>query len=240
MFKTEVWTEIYEYENDYKISNYGHIYSKKNNSIINGYITKAGYNRVKLYKNGISHSYAVHRLVALHFIPNPGKKNEVNHINGNKLDNRVENLEWVTSAENTRHAWKNKLASADKKQKKVYKYDLNGNFIEEYGSLQKAAKSVGGVKGAHSNISNCCYGKRNKAYGFLWSFNKEIKINKYQNKFSKKILCLNNNKNMIFENIADAALFANSKNVESAKSLINACLRGKLKSAYGFKWEEIK
>ena len=242
MFKDEAWVNICGYENNYKISNYGRVYSVKNNSIINGYITKKGYHRVNLYKNGKSHSYAIHRLVALHFIPNPGQKNEVNHINGNKSNNKVENIEWVTTLENTHHAWKNNLATAEKRQKKVYKYDLDGNFIDEYESLQKAAKSIRGFKGTHSNISNCCYEKRNKAYGFLWSFDKKDKIDKYKNKFSKEILCSSrdNNYSRVFDNITDAAKFANKNNIQSAKALINACLRGSLKSAYGYKWKEVK
>ena len=91
-------------------------------------------------------------------------------------------------------------------------------------------------------VNICCYGRRNKAYGFLWSFDKKDKIDKYKNKFSKEILCLSrdNNYSRVFDNITDAAKFANKNNIQSAKALINACLRGNLKSAYGYKWKEVK
>ena len=67
-------------------------------------LNKYGYHSVSLKVGGKFHPYRVNRLVALAFIPNPDNKPEVNHINGNKTDNRIENLEWVTSRENQLHA----------------------------------------------------------------------------------------------------------------------------------------
>ena len=73
--------------------------------------TSTGYKKVELVKNGQRKSIRVHRLVAQAFIPNPENKLEVNHIDGNKTNNHVENLEWVTSSENTIHAYTTKLSS---------------------------------------------------------------------------------------------------------------------------------
>ena len=64
-----------------------------------------GYLHVNLWHGGKSKHFSIHRLVAIAFIPNPENKPEVNHIDGNKLNNRVSNLEWVTSSENQRHAF---------------------------------------------------------------------------------------------------------------------------------------
>lgn len=82
------------------------------------------YNKVTLSINGKEHQYLIHRLVAKAFIPNPDNKPEVNHINGDRFDNRVENLEWVTASENQSHAVRTNL--------KKHGTDLwNGKFTKE-------------------------------------------------------------------------------------------------------------
>lgn len=72
-------------------------------------ISNRGYERIWLTINGKKEHHSVHRLVALNFVPNPEKKLEVNHIDGNKLNNNASNLEWCTRSENEQHAWKNGL-----------------------------------------------------------------------------------------------------------------------------------
>lgn len=113
-YTTEIWRDIVGYEGLYKISSCGRVKSFHNKSekILAVHINKFNYSRILLSKNGNSKTYLVHRLVAIAFIPNPDNKPEVNHKNGNKSDNRVENLEWVTCSENTRHAFVTGLAKA--------------------------------------------------------------------------------------------------------------------------------
>lgn len=86
MFK-ECWKDIYSYEGKYKISNYGRVYSVTNNKIMKPYPNKQGYLKINLNNKDGGHKYFIHKLVALHFIPNPGLRDSVNHIDGNPNNN---------------------------------------------------------------------------------------------------------------------------------------------------------
>lgn len=102
----EIWRSINDYGNFYEVSNLGRVRSFKRRKlkILKERISPNGYRFVAFQIDGKKILQTVHRLVAQAFIPNPGNKPEVNHIDGNKANNRVENLEWVTRSENTQHA----------------------------------------------------------------------------------------------------------------------------------------
>ena len=103
----ETWRDIKGYEGLYKVSNFGKIksfYKNGKTKILKPVPNFKGYERVTLCnRRGNKTIYSVHRLVALAFIENPLLKPEINHINGNKRDNRISNLEWVTGKENCLH-----------------------------------------------------------------------------------------------------------------------------------------
>jgi len=105
----EIWKDVIGYVGLYKVSNMGRVKSfcrDKNGRILKPGKTSRGYLTVRLYLDGKGKTMAVHRLVAERFLgPAPSPKHEVNHKNGDKTDNRAENLEWVTHSENNKHAY---------------------------------------------------------------------------------------------------------------------------------------
>lgn len=109
---TEEWKDIESYEGFYKISSRGNVFSVRRNKILKPYVVH-GYYAIELNKNGITHKYLVHRLVAMAFLENKLQKTEVNHIDGNKSNNNLNNLEWCTSQENSLHAINNGLQKLD-------------------------------------------------------------------------------------------------------------------------------
>lgn len=102
----EVWKDVVNYEGYYKISNMGRVKSLlgRNERLMKTHISRNGYVKLDLSKIGQTKKVYVHRLVAQAFIDNPDDKPVVNHINSDKQDNRLSNLEWVTQKENILHA----------------------------------------------------------------------------------------------------------------------------------------
>lgn len=102
----EIILPIKDWEGEYSISNYGYVLTHKWGVTrkINGSIDTGGYNYYCLYRNNKRIMMWTHRIVALHFIENPNNERDVNHIDGNKLNNHISNLEWVNRRENVSHA----------------------------------------------------------------------------------------------------------------------------------------
>jgi hypothetical protein len=134
------------------------------------------YNQVNLYKEGKLHHFYTHILLAKHFILNPKNKEQVNHIDGNKKNNSLSNLEWVTKSENAKHAYDvlgigkyriYKKGLDNKLSKSVNQYDLNNNFIKKWDNITQAMKSLNNKK---ASISLCCNGKLKKSAGYKWEF----------------------------------------------------------------------
>lgn len=102
----EVWKPIKDYEVYYEVSNLGRIRTMKTGRFHQGCVAHNGYLRIQLTYAGNKKWYPAHRLVAISFLENPDNLPQVNHINGNKLDNSVSNLEWISASNNVRHALK--------------------------------------------------------------------------------------------------------------------------------------
>ena len=127
-----------------------------------------GYATFTAGRKGHRTRVSVHRLVAELFIPNPNNYQQVNHIDGNKENNCVCNLEWVTCSENNKHAYKMGLNKSHTKRK-VNQYDKEGNFIKTWESIRDfLIKNNLSLKS--STISRCCKHKTKSAYGYKWEY----------------------------------------------------------------------
>jgi NUMOD4 motif/HNH endonuclease len=113
----EIWKSlenVVDYGNNYEVSNLGNVRHITKGNTLKGRISPKGYLKVVLYYDGSNKNYQLHRLVALTFIPNPENKPQVNHKDGIKSNNKVDNLEWSTNGENQRHAFENGLQNSRK------------------------------------------------------------------------------------------------------------------------------
>ena len=169
--KKGTWKEIRGFDDIYIISDSGDIFSKKKQRLLSTKQGKNGYSTVRLGNK----LYFVHRLVAETFILNPESKTQVNHKNGVRSDNRVENLEWVTPSENELYkrrvlkvpgTWKNKFGWDNPRSKPVIQIK-NNVVINIYGSAQEAQRATGV---SNSKISLVCSGKRKHSGGYIWRF----------------------------------------------------------------------
>jgi hypothetical protein len=169
--ETEIWKIIDGYEN-YEVSSLGKIRNKTRKRLLKFESNKrSGYYSVCLSKNNIKKNFTIHHLVASSFIPkdNLDIRHVVNHKNGIKTDNRVDNLEWVTLSGNCKHALESGLKRIYKKA--VLQLDLSGNLLEKFTSILEAERIT---KVCSKKISQVCLGNRKTTGGYKWKYEEDI------------------------------------------------------------------
>lgn len=182
IIKGEIWKDVPGFDGMIQASNLGRIksfYGYKYGRILKQTYDNNGYGYHRVHIN--HHRYYPYRLVAQTFISNPENKPEVNHIDGNKSNNRVDNLEWATRSENQKHAYKLGLQKPSENQKhavskwnkehrvkKVYQYDVKGDLLNVFKSQQEAAKILNLSEASISRILN---EQRNNRKGYILKYN---------------------------------------------------------------------
>lgn len=183
--ENEIWKSIPDYEGLYEVSNLGRVrslgkyYTETFNGIqktmysppkmLSCHYDSDGYLRVSLCKDRKVKCYPLHRLIAFAFIPKIEGKEQINHINGVKDDNRIENLEWCTPKENTIHAHRTGLCGINGKSKQVAKLNEQGEILEVYESARQASIDCG-LSGVNSNITKVCRQGYGHCAGFRWKW----------------------------------------------------------------------
>jgi hypothetical protein len=162
----EIWKEVVlenvnTTDKRYYVSNLGRFKNSSGTIMGNYKINDSGYLRVYIYNK----TYALHRLIAMAFIENIYNKEQVNHKDGNKLNNSVENLEWVTNKENQIHKFK--IGLGNNYTRKIVQYDLEMNKIKEFESIVDASKELDIGK---TNISGVLINHRKTAGGFIFKY----------------------------------------------------------------------
>lgn len=164
----EIWKDIRDFEGLYQVSNLGRVRrvgkGQGTKCSILRHKTNLAYDGVSLHRNNQPFNKNIHRLVAETFVPNPENKTQVNHKDGNKKNNRVDNLEWVTSKENARHSVNVLKNNPGDWSRKAVKCVETGEVFE---SQILAAKAYNTSQGA---IGNAARGNRPRAGGHRWEF----------------------------------------------------------------------
>lgn len=164
----ELWASVKEYPN-YQVSHKGNIRSLNYNrtGVVKNMIPKPdkwGYLICVLRNKNGKKTLHIHRLISDVFIPNPNRLSQINHIDGDKNNNSINNLEWCSQSYNMNHAYKNFL---NPRQKGVVQKNSNGNVLNVFRSAHEASRVTGINRG---NISNCCIGNTSHAGGYIWEY----------------------------------------------------------------------
>ena len=227
---------IYEgQETDYSVSTEGEVRKDTTNYILSQ-SSQQDYKFVSLIINGKQKRMRVHRMVALTFIDNPDNKPYVNHINGNRSDNNVEDLEWVTPSENTQHAVNTGLFKSGR-TRAVIQYNLNGEQMATFESATEAARQTGG---SQSKITMCCRRQRDSANDYQWRYYDDIQdVQKIEKKFitGKKVAQCDEEGNIlkIYPSFREAARAVNGTSSAISRVCSGTNIRHK-----GYKWKLVE
>lgn len=176
----EIWKDIQGYENQYQISNFGRVRSldridsrgwKRKGKIMKLCVKEDGYSVIGLTKNNYQKKFLVHRLVAEAFLKKTNETEEVNHIDENKQNNNVNNLEWCSHLKNMHHtqSLRPKFMISKKPKKRIGKinqYSIEGEFIKTWDSVMDIERSIG----LNADCIWSCCKRGHKSQGYIWSF----------------------------------------------------------------------
>lgn len=230
------FVKVKNYEN-YYIHRDGRIYSTNTKSLLKP--RENTYLYVCLRNGDIKKNIGVHRLVAQHFISNPKYKPYVNHKDGDKYNNHVNNLEWTTESENNKHAIDTCLNPS---AISINQYTFEGEFVKTHKSITDACKFLNIPTHCVSLIARCCDKKVKYAYNFIWRFENDKtpiqSITKEENK-DRKVgqYTLDDVLIKVYDTLADAAVGV-GKNKRNTK-FISECYFGRSESVYGYKWKPV-
>lgn len=217
---------------NYSVTQDGRVMNNNTNCYLKGQKNKTnGYWSVNITVPGDKKRLYIHRMVAETFKPNPNSKYlEVNHIDGDKDNNHIDNLEWLTPIENKEHAKENNLNSS----KRVYCFDDNLKLVVSYRSIMDAYRITG-----HSTaqISSACNMEpKVKSYGYYWSFNENPTFSiKVVGSGKEKPVCqydLNGVLLNVYPSMSEAA-----RQLNCARNHIGSACNGRIKSYKGFIWK---
>lgn len=211
MEDSEDWCHFTDF--NYEVSNLGRVRNIKTKRILRP-MCNGGYMNVGLSKNGKIKTYSIHQLVGLCFIENPDKKPHINHIDKNRSNNNVSNLEWCTASENNLHKCLT-LEQKTNQNLQVWRVNIDTNDkLELYNSIQDAAKWCvengysSTENSAKGNISNVINGKYKTSCGFKWILNEQ---NNLENEIWKNVIM----DGVLYDNyyVSSLGRFKNSKGI---------------------------
>lgn len=183
----EVWKDVQGYEGYYQVSNHGRVKSldrkvknrggiaTKKGKILSPSVMNNQYKKIALWKDNEQKMMLMHRLIAQAFIPNTGNLPEVNHIDEDKGNNSVDNLEWCDRLYNANYGTAIERSASKRKgvsvgERAIEQYTTNGVFVRSYDSAMKAAEAI---KGCNSGICKCANGRYKIAHGYVWRWKTE-------------------------------------------------------------------
>lgn len=205
--------------NFYEVSSLGRVRNIKTGRFLQGQITKNGYKLIHL-RMDVNKTCSLHRLVLCTFQPIDNMENlQVNHKDGNKQNNNLENLEWVTAKENIRHSFKTGLQKYESKE--IFQYDLKGNFIKKWVNASEIQEQLGFSLSTILRSAKC---GKSKAFNYMWRYFYKEKISPYENINNKIVYMYNKEKTellIIFSSQKEAA-----RHIGCATSTLSRYLTG--------------
>ena len=159
-----------QYIKNYYVSDEGLIKNNITGKILKTTCNYKGYKKTNISVDGKLYTVYIHRLVAELFVLNPDNLPQVNHKDGNKLNNRVDNLEWVTAQQNIIHAHTTGLNKHKGRTRKVSQYTLDGQYICTFNGVREAARKVYGCDNANVLIWKCANNKLSSYKGYKWKY----------------------------------------------------------------------